>query len=197
MHVAQILRLDGDAFGLQVVQDELAVAFADVHLLHGRQHRAAAEHLGFQAVARGAGLEQFVDQDFHGECAVAHGRRGGRLHVAFRQHEVVHAAHARDRIVDACGDAGPEHGRDHQVFISDVVLVGKYFHCLTLERAVKVMTRCAGFKTSDHGTEISAKTAIETLEMLGVAVFVSKHVQKCRFILAYPGSECEKFSVNA
>ncbi|KAG1240784.1 hypothetical protein G6F68_017325 [Rhizopus microsporus] len=152
VHVAQVLRLDRNAFGLQVVQDEFAVAFADVHLLHGAQHRAAAEHLGFQAVAHGARLQQFVDQHFHREGAIAHRGRGRRLHVAFRQHEMVHAAHAGDRIVDAGGDTRPEYGRNHQVFVGDVVLVGEYFHRLTLERAIEIVARCTGFKTGDHGT---------------------------------------------
>lgn len=184
MHVAQVLGLDGNAFGLQVVQHELAVAFADVHLLHGGQHRAAAEHLGFQAVARSAGLEQFVDQHFHGEGAIAHGGRGGRLHVALRQHEMVHAADPGFGIVDTGGDARPEHGRDHQVFVGDVVLVGKYFHRLTLERAVVVMARCASFKTGDHGAEYWARATIRTRSaLLRKTEFVSKYVKICALFL--------------
>ena len=160
VHVAQVLGLDGDAFRAQVVQHELAIAFADVHLLHGRQHRAAAEHLGLEAVAHRAGLEQFVDQHFHGEGAIAHGGRGGRLHVALGQHEVVHAADASDRVVDAGGHTRTEHGRDHDVFVGDVVLVGEYLHRLGLERAVEIVARRAGVKTGDHGAESRARTTV-------------------------------------
>ena len=79
----------------------------------------AAEQLDFQPLARGAELQQVVDETFHGERAVT-GREpdrriepvAGTVGLVFRQHEVIHAADAEHRIADTGGDTRSQHGGD-------------------------------------------------------------------------------------
>lgn len=136
----QILGDDADLFERQIAAHEFRIAIADVHRGHAGQHRAAAEHLGFETLAPAAGLDQFVDQHFHGVGAVAHRIRRGLAGVraVVGQHEVIHAANAGRAVLNAGRDARAQHGDEHHVFARRVKLVRQQLHAGALEVVVEV-----------------------------------------------------------
>ena len=69
---------------------------------------AATENLGLKAAALAAELHQMTDQQLHGVDTVARARRILRI-GALRQHEMVHAANARYRVVQTGGNAGTQY----------------------------------------------------------------------------------------
>src|SRR5690606_27123599 len=101
----EILRSDAQAFAFEIARHELAILCPDEIARVGDV--AAAEHLDLQRVPRAARFEQFVDQLFHGEVAVARrlGVAAPALRPALREHEVIHAADARAWITNAGGHA--------------------------------------------------------------------------------------------
>ncbi len=136
----QILSDNADLFERQITAHELRIAIADVHRRHAGQHRAAAEHLGFETFAPAAGLDQFIDQHFHRIRAVAHRIRRGLAGVraVVGQHEVIHAADAGSAVLNAGRDTRTEHGDEHHVFAGRVKLVRQQLHAGALEVVVEV-----------------------------------------------------------
>jgi hypothetical protein len=72
--VEQVARDDRDALHVQVLDDELRVLLPHVGEHEALQHVAAAEDLGFEALAVAAELEDLVDQQLHRVHAVAPAR---------------------------------------------------------------------------------------------------------------------------
>ncbi len=124
--VARILRCDSQSLLLQELPHEFQIARADIAEL--RDHAGAAEDLDLQVLARAAGAEDAVDQQFHRGSAVACRPAGNLLPgiraaaVRPRQHEMVHAADAEARIADARRDTRAQHGFDDFVLARHVVL---------------------------------------------------------------------------
>src|ERR1700733_508493 len=125
--VAEILRTDEKAFGLQVFPDKLCIAPADVE--RHVEHLAAADHFELQIRPLAAQGHDVVDQPLHGDIAVA--RRGtdqvfrpgtGAARSVERQHEVIHPADAQFAFAHTGRHAGAEHGKDGFVVTRDVVV---------------------------------------------------------------------------
>lgn len=141
MRALQVLGGDADLLERQVAAHEIGVAVADVDGGHAGQHGRAAEHLGLEALALAAGLDQLVDQHLHRVGAVAHRVGSGRARVGavVGQHEVVHPAQARERVVQAGRHAGAQHGDQHHVLAGGEELVGQQLHAGTTEVVVEVV----------------------------------------------------------
>ena len=140
VNVIQVLGHHAHLFRLQVIDDESRIAFTDVDRREATQHGAAAKHLRFHVLAPRTRLQQIIDQYLHGVSAIAHrrGNRAIRITAAVGQHEVIHAAQARDTVADAGRDAGAEHGDDQHVLVGKVILTRQDLGGVTIERPVVI-----------------------------------------------------------
>ena len=138
MDVEHVFRHDGNAFRAQIFTHEIRIAFAHVHVGETVDHLRTAEYLGLHEFTACAQLHHLVDQQFHRVGTVA--PRQIR-HVAHRQHEVVHAAHARAAVPQTGRDARAEHRDQHDVLVGHEILAGQHLDRVVLEVVVEEKER--------------------------------------------------------
>ena len=137
--VHEILGCHTNLFRLQEAQHEVGIALTDIGDGQTGQHVAAPEHLCFEQGTVGTELEQAVDQDLHGESAVARGLPKRILvRIGIGQHEMIHATDARQLVADTGGDAGPEHRYQNHVALGDEIFTRKDFRSVDVQAAVEV-----------------------------------------------------------
>jgi hypothetical protein len=149
---AHVLRQHAHAFGGEEGAHEGGVARADVR--QARHDGRAAEHLGLEPVARGAALDERVDQPLHVARAEAHRAEVAAARVG--QQDVVHPAGA------AAGSRRQTATQEPRIVLTTSRAVATaYSPC-----AMKTGRRSAGDVASGHHGAVGLRAAAE-LEDLG------------------------------